>query len=275
MKPKPMQRVFLATALFAAPMSAPADTYTLAIQPLLPAKQTESHYAPLARYLTDKTGHTIALMAAPNFLSYWQEMRKGRYDLVMDAAHLTDFRAQNMNYRVLAKVLDVVSFTLVTGEDTLVFEPGELVGKRVASLAAPSRGALTLDSFFDNPMRRPIMVEVTDTRDAIDRVLDNQAQGAIIPTPLVGANPQLNVVFTQEQWPHMGFSASPQVPEEVAVAVQAALIGAIYSDEGQAVLQQINFPGFEKADAQTYAGYSDILKGFWGSRGQSGGGDER
>ena len=244
-----------------------ADTFTLAIQPILPAQETESHYAPLAAYLSEKTGHTIQLTAEPNFVSYWQEMRSGKYDFVLDAAHFTDFRVRQLNYRVIAKVLDVVSFTLVTGEDTLAFEPDELVGKRVASLAAPSRGAITLDGFFDSAslMRRPVLVEAANAQDAITKVLDRKADGAIVPTPLIAGNPQLNVIVTQEQWPHMGFSAAPDVSDEVVTSMQIALVGALANEDGQQMLQQINFPGFERANEQTYAGYADVLKGFWGA----------
>ena len=256
----------LAWAALCAGAAAPAgaETFILGVQPILPAKQTHAAFTPLARYLSEQTGHTIELAAAPNFMSYWQEMKKGRYDLALDAAHLTDYRVQKMNYRVIAKIFDVVSFTLVTGEDLFVFEPAELVGKRVASLAAPSRGALTLNSFFANPMRRPAMIEVTNAQEAIAKVLGNQVHGAIIPTPLIGANPQLNVVQTQEQWPHIGFSVSPKVSAVAAESLRVALTGAADTEQGRRMLRQINLPGFEAADAQTYAGYADILQGFWG-----------
>ncbi len=241
-----------------------AGTYSFIIQPILPAKKTEVAYAPLIAYLNEKTGHTFELETASNFLSYWQEMKKGKYDVVVDAAHLTDYRAQKMGYRPTAKVLNVVSFTLVTGEDVFAFEPSELVGKRIASLASPSRGALTLDAFFDNPVRQPILLEVTNAQEAIDKVLNKSAHGAIIPTPLAGANPQLNIVTTEEQWPHMALSVSPDVPEDVATALQTALLEASNSPKGQTMLEQINLPGFEKADSNLYRGYSDILKSFWG-----------
>lgn len=250
--------------LLGAPSVLVAETFSFITQPILPAKKVKTAYAPLIAYLNEKTGHTFRLETVPNFLSYWQEMKKGRYDIIMDAAHLTDYRAQKMGYRPIVKVLDVVSFTLVTGEDVFVFEPSELVGKRIASLASPSRGALTLDVFFDNPVRQPVLLEVTDAQDAIDRVLDKRAHGAIIPTPLLGANPQLNIVTTEEQWPHMALSVSENMPEDVVTAVRNALLEASGSPEGQAMLEQINFPGFEAADSSLYQGYSDILKGFWG-----------
>ncbi len=262
---RPAYRLLLAAALlFGGTANSVADTFSVAVQPILPPKATKAAYTPLMNYLGKKTGHKFELVTSPNFLSYWQEMKKGKYHMILDAAHLADYRAQKMGYKVLAKVLDVVSFTLVTGEDVFAFEPEELVGKRIASLASPSRGALTLDEFFKNPIRQPILVEVTNAQDAVQKVLDKKADGAIIPTPLLGGFPDLNVVATQDQWPHMAISVSQDIPADAATSIQTALIEAANDPQGQKMLEAVNFPGFEKADATVYAGYSDILKGFWG-----------
>jgi len=260
-----IKRFFLA-ALFLTGLttSAFADTYTFVVQPFLPSAETKKAYTPMADYLSKQTGHDIKLVTSPNFLAYWQTMKKGGYDLVLDAAHLTDYRANKMNYRVLAKVLDVVSLSLVTGEDVFVFEPGELVGKRIASLASPSRGAVVLEEFFPNPIRQPVIVEVTNAQDAVKSVLEGKASGAIIPSPLVGGFPQLNVVTTTDQWPHIALSASSRVPADVAKKIQDAMINASKTPAGQKMLEDINLPGFELADAARYKGYEKTLKGVWG-----------
>lgn len=241
-----------------------ADTFTLIVQPILPAAETAKAYAPLATYLSKQTGHTIELKTSPNFLAYWQDIKKGQFDFVMDGAHLTDYRIKKLGYTPLAKVLDVVSFSLVTGPNVLVFEASELVGKPVASLASPSRGALIIEQLFTHPIRQPVLVEVRDAQEAVRKVLNGEAIGAVIPTPLVGAFAGLNVVSTTEQWPHVAISASRSVPQDVAQKVSSAMLSAANTPEGQAMLAAINFPGFEKATAEQYAGYSDILKSAWG-----------
>lgn len=244
--------------------SAIADTYTLGIQPFLPSADTKKAYAPLASYLSKVTGHTIKLQTSPNFLAYWQSMKQGEYDLILDAAHLSDYRVKKMNYTILAKVLDVVSLTLVTSEDLLVLDPIELVGKRIASLSSPSRGAVVLEEFFPNPIRQPIIIEVTNAQEAVERVLQKKADGAIIPSPLVSGFPQLNVVSTTEQWPHMAFSVSSRVPADVAGKIRDSLINASKTPDGQKLLEKINFPGFEPANAEVYDGFEKALKGVWG-----------
>ena len=93
------------------PLTAIAETYSFIVQPFQSSVDTKRVYLPLAKYLSSMTGHKIELKTSPNFLAYWQSMKKGQYDLILDAAHLTDYRAEKMEYTVLAKVLDVVSLS--------------------------------------------------------------------------------------------------------------------------------------------------------------------
>jgi len=81
---------------------------------------------------------------------------------------------------------------------------------------------------------------------------------------MLGNFPQLNVVSTTEQWPHVALSASRNVPSDVAQLVSDALLNASNSPEGKPMLSAVNFPGFEKAAPAIYEGYSDILKSAWG-----------
>jgi len=247
--------------------AAQADTYTLIVQPILPATETTKVYAPLISYLSKQTGHTFKLVTSPNFLSYWQEIKdinREQYSFILDGPHLTDYKIKKLSYRPLVKVLDVVSFSLVTGPEVLVFEASELVGKPVASLASPSLGALVIEQLFNHPIRQPLLVEVTNAQDAIRKALNGDVSGAVIPTPMVGSFPQLNVVSTTDQWPHVALSAARSVPADVSQKVTDALINAGNSPDGQAMLSELNFAGFEKATPELYDGYSDILKSVWG-----------
>ena len=256
--------VILLAIILSHSIPAYAETYSLIVQPILPSTETAKAYAPLIDYLSKQTGHKFELKTSPNFLAYWQDMKKGQFDFVMDAAHLTDYKIKKLGYTPLAKVLDVVSFSLVTGPDVLVFEASELVGKPVASLASPSRGALIIEQLFTHPIRQPVLIEVKDAQEAVEKVLDGEAVGAVIPSPLVGAFEGLNVVSTTEQWPHVALSAARSVPKDVTDKVKKAMINAANTPEGQAMLDAVNFPGFENATPEIYGGYSDILKSAWG-----------
>jgi len=242
-----------------------AATYTFVVQPILPPKKTVEAFTPLTDYLSKTTGHTIKLVTSLNFLSYWQNMKKpGKYDFILDAAHLTDYRLKRMNFKVLAKRADAVSYTLVTNEQSAIIEPEELIGKSLATIGSPSLGMLRLEEMFPNPLRQPVIVEVDDSPDSIQKVLDGKVVAAIIPTPLVGGFPSLLTIITTEQVPHTAISAAPSVPADVQAAVKKALIESGKTEAGKKMLADIKFPSFEKTNAATYDGYARLLEGVWG-----------
>lgn len=251
--------------LFISAVTAQAASYNFVVQPILPPDQTTKAFLPLTEYLSKQTGQEIKLVTAINFLSYWETMKKGtQYDLILDAAHLTDYRLKRMGYKVLAKRADAVSYTLVTGDNADILDAAELIGKSIATIGSPSLGMLRVEQMFPNPLRQPVIVEVNNSIDSIQKVLKGEAIAAMVPTPLVGGFPNLITVTTTQQVPHTAISASPRVPADVQLAISKALIDASKTEEGKKMLQEINFPSFEKTDAKTYNGFAGLLEGTWG-----------
>lgn len=242
-----------------------AEVYKLVVQPILPPDETRKAFTPLADYLSKQTGETIKLVTAVNFLAYWETMKKNdSYDLIVDAAHFTDYRAERMGYSVLAKIPDVVSYTIVTAQDADVLEAKDLVGKTVATIGSPSLGAVRLEEIFPNPIRQPVIIEVNNSREALEKVKDGKAVGAIVPTPLVGQYPNLVPVMTTEQVPHIALSASPRVPKPLQNKIRKALVDANKSEAGKAMLAKINFPSFQPTSKKVYKHYASLLEGVWG-----------
>jgi len=258
------RRIILLLLLVLTP-TVQAATYTFVVQPIYSPQKTIEAFTPLTKYLSNKTGHTIKLVTTINFLSYWQTMRKpGKYDFILDAAHLTDYRLKRMNFKVLAKRADAVSYTLVTNENSAIIDPEELIGKSLATIGSPSLGMLRLEEMFPNPLRQPVIIEVDNSLDSIKKVLNGKAQAAIVPTPMVGNYPNLLTIVTTEQVPHTAVSAAPNVPADVRTAVRKALIDADKTEDGKAMLAAINFPAFQKTNAAAYEGFAGLLEGVWG-----------
>ncbi|GMR07289.1 MAG: hypothetical protein BMS9Abin26_0291 [Gammaproteobacteria bacterium] len=242
-----------------------AAEYNLVVQPIQPPDKTRKAFEPLAEYLSAKTGQTIKLVTAVNFLTYWETMKKNnKYDIILDAAHFTDYRREKMGYVVLAKILDVVSYSLITGEDEAILDADELIGKRVATMGSPSLGAVRLEEMFPNPLRQPVIVEVDNSLDSFDRITNNQALAAIVPTPMVRGRIDVNTVTTTEQVPHMALSVSPKVDASTRKKIRDAMVNASKTPEGKKLLEVLRFPGFEKANNKIYEGYASLLEGVWG-----------
>jgi len=245
--------------------SSVAGNYYFSVQPVIPRDQIQHNYQPLADYLSEKTGHTFSIRTYRNFLTYWARMQKARdMHFVLDAAHFTDYRVQRKNYTVLAKFPDTVSFTVVTGEENFIFEMDELISRKIATMPSPGLGAVRLCNMFPNPVRLPFLIEASDSVDAVQMVLDGNVDAAIIPSPLVGNYENLNSVISTEPVPHMAVSASPEVPDEVAVAVKQALVQAINTPEGKKMLEKMRIEYFEDASDEVYAGFAELLDGVFG-----------
>ena len=258
--------VILIFTFFLSIAASQAAEYTLAIQPILPQQELKKNFQPLADYLSKATGHTITITTQRNFLFYWTKMRKKKkgFDLVLDAAHFTDYRVKHQGYTVLAKLPDTVSFSIVTGEDSFILDTEELIGLRIATMHSPSLGSLRLEALFPNPMRMPYYIWAANTTVAVENILSGKIDAAIIPTRLASTYDNLNTVMTTEPVPHMGLSASPDVPAEVAEKIRLALLNASTTADGQKMLSLLNTYKFEAADSATYDGYSDLLKGVFG-----------
>jgi phosphonate transport system substrate-binding protein len=242
-----------------------ARTLNLIVQPILDPKRSIEFYQPLAEYLSKQTGEDIKIIAAVNFPAYWETMKKGKdYDIVMDAAHFTDFRRDRLGYTVLAKVPDTVSYSLVTDEEAMILDPEELIGKPIATMSSPGLGGIRLNEMFPNPLRQPIIMETPNSLAAVDKVKKGEAIAAIIPTPLLNSLEGLNTVTTTDPVPHVGFSVSPGVSKELQESIKKALVNASKTEEGKKMLEAISFPQFVDADAKIYDGQAALLEGVWG-----------
>ena len=237
----------------------------LAIQPIMPKQQLETFYQPLARFLSDATGHNIRIHAHHNFVSYWEAMRKRtRFDLVLDPAHFTAYRINKFQYDVLAKIRDTLSFSLVTYEDVLLFDTTELIGKQVATPSSPSMSGVQLARLFPNPLRQPRVVNTDTFSDALIKLQEGRVTAALVPTPVISGNTSVNTVVTTPPTPHLAFSASAAVDAITRQRIQKALLTLHETPDGQALLQRLNLSGFEKATNAQYKPFASLLQDVWG-----------
>jgi ABC-type phosphate/phosphonate transport system substrate-binding protein len=251
------------------PALAADDELVLAVQPILDEEQTRKAFQPLCDYLGQAAKRPCRLFTSPNFYAYWDKVRVSTaFNLVLDAAHFTDYRVQKLGFQVLAKIPDTVTYSLVTRNTEMLLDAGELVGKRVATLGIPSIGAARLNGLFPNPSRQPITIEVGAAEQAIRLLLDNKVSAAILPTPIVaqqmasGAN--VAVMLTTDPIPHIGLSAAPSIDAATRTALRTALLSAHTSEEGKKMLKLIGFERFDPASTAVYADQGKILKEYWG-----------
>ncbi len=245
-------------------LSSSSFALTLIVQPINDPETTKRNYQPLVDYLQNTTGINIELKVAQNFLTYWMRMKGGDYDLIIDAAHFTDYRNNKMDYQVIAKVPSRVSYTLVSTEDELFFDPEELIGERVALMSSPNLGALKMFELFPSDIEKPALIAAKTSQSAIKLLKAGKAVAALIPTPLFSSFEGLSVIATTESAPSPAFSVSPTVSDKDRKKIKFALLNAVNSPEGRSALQSATFTTFDDANNSAYEGYHQLLEETWG-----------
>jgi ABC-type phosphate/phosphonate transport system substrate-binding protein len=140
------------------------------------------------------------------------------------------------------------------------------VGKKIATLGAPSVGAVRLNEIFDNPVRQPLIIETDNSQQAMEMLLAGEVDAAMIPTPIVSQRMTgeggVNVVMTSEPLPSVALSASPEVSAQVVEQLKKAFLDAEKTEAGKDMLSKTNLPAFEPADAATYESQAELLQDF-------------
>ena len=196
-------------------------------------------------------------------------MRRGQtFNIILDDAHFTDYRAQKMGYTVLAKIPHTVTYSLAIPRDKKLDDPARLVGRRIATLGIPSMGAALLNGLFPRPAKQPIPVEVDSAEEAFALLHDAKVEAAILPTPLVrqeilrGA--ALRVLLSTAPIPHMALSVAPDIDPATRQALQKAVLAAHKTEAGQKMLTHIGIERFDPSNATVYKGQGRILQEYWG-----------
>ncbi|MCK7576653.1 MAG: phosphate/phosphite/phosphonate ABC transporter substrate-binding protein [Chromatiales bacterium] len=258
-----------AGALLSHGQEARGPALVLGVAPLSREADTRRQFAPLCEYLARAAGRPCRVETTQNFLAYWQTMRRGEdYNLILDDAHFTDYRAERMGYAVLAKIPGTVTYSLIVPRAASTHDPGRLAGRRIATLGIPSLGAALLDSLFPQASKQPIPVEVTSAEEGFTLLREGKVAAAILPTALarqeIALGAPLRVLLSTEPLPHMALSAAPSLEPELRATLRQALLDAHKNPAGQKMLRSLGIERFDAASASVYKGKAAILQQYWG-----------
>lgn len=260
-----MRRIHLSLLLLLLAGAGQAATYTLAIEPSDSSSRLEQLYRPLADYLSQSTGETFEIQLAPNYLAYWQRIKKGgAYDFIIDSPHLTDYRIKHQNFLPLMRANGDMSFSVVTLKQSADIKAEGLVGKNVASLGPPSLPYLLFHKLYPNPMRQPKLVAVDGASEAIDKLRSGEALAAVIPTSVAASTDDVIAIAETERVPNLALSAAPTVPAHLRTSVVNALGTALSNPEIATLLQTLGVAELTPVNTEDYVGQAALLEGMWG-----------
>mgnify|MGYP005841095979 CR=1 FL=1 len=233
---------------------------TLVAQPIYPQYLAASVYTPLVDYLAQGLGRDIELITPKNFQAHWSAIKSAvQHDLALEEAPLTDYRMHYQQYQPLVQAASSQSYSLAV-LDSSYEDRFDLVGRPVASLAAPSSAYLFLTRWYDNPLNQPqIISTATSYADAVQQLWGGEVVGVVLPTELATDYPQFSFIATSESIPGLAITATPKLDNATVTALIDLLL-ALNQEQFIAILDELNIDRLEPADAQHYRGYAEWIR---------------
>ena len=148
------------------------------MEPNYPPAQAQQVYRALLAYLSKATGHRFILKTSGNYHVYWRDMRGGApTDFAFEEAHFTDYRINRQRFTPLVRVADPTKFILLVDSSNAAAGANGLIGRRIASMSAPSLGYLLLGELYKNPIAQPEIQSVAASwKDGVEMVFAGESE---------------------------------------------------------------------------------------------------
>ncbi len=231
------------------------QTLVLGVVPQQASEKLAQQWLPVAQYLSERIGQPVRFATAPNIPEFEKRLATGEYDLAyMNPYHFTVFNREP-GYRALARQRGhQIRGIIVVSSDLKIESLEQLAGASIA-FPAPNAFAATLvtRAFLDRdvPDYRADFVRSHDSvyRNVAEGLFD--AGGGILRT-LDNMPPEirkkLEILWLSPGFTGHAIAAHPRVSETVRSTVRDTLIGFDESDQGRAILNELNMTGFQKAE---------------------------
>lgn len=114
-----------------------------------PPRGTEAEeratYEPLVKAMSKAIGETVRYVYPRGFIEYSVDMQKGRYDIVFDGPHFSEWRVVNLHHTILVNLPENLQFLVVTPNSmTKVNNLKDLIFESVCAQMTPQLGTLML-----------------------------------------------------------------------------------------------------------------------------------
>lgn len=227
---------------------------TFGIVPQQSATRLAKQWTPLTRYLSKRTGKNIIFKTAPNIPVFEQRLAAGKYDIAyMNPYHYTIFH-QNPGYVAIAKEKDKkIQGIIVVRKDSGIETIKDLNNLQLAFPAPAAFAASLLPRGALSTMGVTIHPVYVKSHDSVYLNVNKgiyPAGGGItrtLQTMPKDIQANLKVLWkTQKYTPH-AIAVHPRVPDDVKNVLQQVLINLTSDDLSEALLEEINLKGIEKA----------------------------
>jgi ABC-type phosphate/phosphonate transport system substrate-binding protein len=155
----------------------------LSTQPRGAAEKFAPPFDQVARYLSKKIGVKVVYHYSGDWISYSQNLRQDKFDIVFDEPHFVAWRIANRKHTLVAAAVPEASekhVVIVKRDNASFWHVGQLAGHTVCGMAPPNFATLSLMAQYSNPVRIPLIVPVQNYEDAYRGLLAGKCVAAVL-----------------------------------------------------------------------------------------------
>ena len=108
-------------------------------------KEERATYEPLAKAMSDAIGEKVKYVFPSDFIQYSVDMQKGRYDIVFDGPHFSQWRVVNLNHHLIVNLPEKLQFMVIAPKGRKHLNTlHDLIYEKVCAQLTPQLGTLML-----------------------------------------------------------------------------------------------------------------------------------
>jgi len=250
-----------------------SQRYLVGNHPYLNSKKMYNSYRPILDYLESKMENVFfELETSVNYSQYNKKLFSEKFDFSLPNPYQT-YNSFKHNYNAIAKMKPDTSFRgiFVARKDTHLKNPKDLIGKDISFPAPTALAAAMMPLYFLHEHGIDTKTQIvkrfvgSQSSSIFNAYTGDTIAGATWPTGFSGwvkDNPkkakEMEVVWKTEILINNGFIAHKRVDKKISSKVANLLIALDTTPEGNKLLKDAGFDGFEFADNKKY----DVVKTF-------------
>lgn len=269
----PLYRVILALLLISSVWGrAFAETYELSAPPALDPEESRSLYTPLMELLSRETGESFVYVHPRSWFAYQDDMRAGRFQLLLDDAHFASWRVTALDHVPVVRTRGQATFVVIAMKDGRIYSKEDLVGQPVCANAPPALGTVGFLAQFNGLFQVPRILETPDPLDRVQKLLTGECAGAVLARhqytgskEIRGVIGQLQIITQTDSYPGLTLTAGPGVPDHLRSAIRTILLSRAGGEVTRALREHLaNGNNFVEADPEDYDGLHGLLRDYPG-----------
>lgn len=258
-------------------ISAAASTSTKSIVLSAPPRENPAQgmkiYGPIAAYLSKLLGVSVKYVHPGNWLKYQNEMRKDKYDILIDGPHFVAWRMDHFGHEPLVKLPGKLQFMLLADKfNNELGHADKLIGKNICGISPPHLSTLAVLDYYRNPVRQPVIKGI---KGGMGKVLKSFSTKNSRCSAMVLRNKffkkkvkkelreKLEVLYLSKAMPNQALTASKRISEDLKDKIKQALLvgnGAV-STKGFVKRFAPKAKSFIPIKTGEYDGYNMLLEG--------------